>query len=120
MFNNMWDVKEPKHYSKRVGREIPVVVAVLCVVNTGPMLIAVTTITEMVILYKYVEMMNDDDDLIMPVKRVRINTADAPWMTQHLKSLIRKRQKAFHQHGSDSVQFKFFRNAVNRGRKSKI
>ena len=32
--------------------------AVLCVVNTGPMLIAVTTITEMVILYKYVEMMN--------------------------------------------------------------
>ncbi|PFX17465.1 Angiopoietin-related protein 3 [Stylophora pistillata] len=57
-------------------------------------------------------------DLIMPVKRVRINTTDAPWMTQHLKSLIRKRQKAFHQHGSDSVQFKFFRNAVNRGRKA--
>ena len=55
MFNNMWDVKEPKHYSKRVGREVPSVVAVLCVVNTGPMLIAVTTITEMVILYKYVE-----------------------------------------------------------------
>ena len=52
----MWDVKEPKHYSKRVGREVPGVVAVLCVVNTGPMLIAVTTITEMVILYKYVEM----------------------------------------------------------------
>ena len=51
----MWDVKEPKHYSKRVGREVPGVVAVLCVVNTGPMLIAVTTITEMVILYKYVE-----------------------------------------------------------------
>ena len=48
MFNNMWDVK--KHYSKRVGREVP------GVVNTGPMLIAVTTITEMVILYKYVEM----------------------------------------------------------------
>ena len=37
-------------------------------------------------------------DLIMPVKRVCINTTDAPWMTQHLKSLIRKRQKAFHQH----------------------
>ena len=57
MFNNMWDVKEPKHYSKSVGREVPGVVAVLCVVNTGPMLIAVTTITEMVILYKYVEIM---------------------------------------------------------------
>ena len=39
----MWDVKEPKPYSKRVGREVPGVVAVLCVVNTGPMLIAVTT-----------------------------------------------------------------------------
>ena len=50
----MWDVKEPKHYWKSVGREVPGVVAVLCVVNTGPMLIAVT-ITEMVILYKYVE-----------------------------------------------------------------
>ena len=45
---------ESKHYSKRVGREVPGVVAVLCVVNTGPMLITVT-ITEMVILYKYVE-----------------------------------------------------------------
>ena len=55
MLNNMWDVKEPKHYSKRVGREVPSVVAVLCVVNTRPILIAVTTITEMVILYKYVE-----------------------------------------------------------------
>ena len=48
MFNNMWEVKEHKHYSKRVGREVP------GVVSTGPMLIAVTT--EMVILYKYVEM----------------------------------------------------------------
>ena len=61
MFNNMWDVKEPKHYSKRVGREVPGVVAVLCVVNTGPILIAVTTITEMVILYKYVEMMMKEE-----------------------------------------------------------
>ena len=25
----MWDVKEPTHYSKRVGREVPGVVAVL-------------------------------------------------------------------------------------------
>ena len=56
MFNNMWDVKELKHCSKRVGREVPGVVVVPCVVNTGPMLIEVNTITEMVILYKYVEM----------------------------------------------------------------
>ena len=53
MFKLMWDVKEPKHYSKRVGREVPGVVAVLCVVNTGLVLIAVS-ITEMVILYKHV------------------------------------------------------------------
>ena len=26
----MWDVKEPTHYSKTVGREVPSVVAVLC------------------------------------------------------------------------------------------
>ena len=41
------------HYSKRVGREFPGVVADLCVMNTGPMLIAVS-ITEMVILYNFV------------------------------------------------------------------
>ena len=28
----MWDIKEPTHYSKRVGREAPGVVAVLCAV----------------------------------------------------------------------------------------
>ena len=27
---SMWDVKEPTHYSKRVGYEVPGVVAVLC------------------------------------------------------------------------------------------
>ena len=38
-------------------------------------------------------------DLLMPVKKVRVNTSDLPWMTQHLKSLTLKRQKAFHEHG---------------------
>ena len=55
-------------------------------------------------------------DLLMPVKKVRVNTFDVPWMTQHLKSL--KRQKAFHEHGLKSPQFKFYHNAVNRERKS--
>ena len=32
MFITLWDVKEPTHYSKRVGREAPGVVAVLCAV----------------------------------------------------------------------------------------
>ena len=57
-------------------------------------------------------------DLLMPVKRVRVNMSDSPWMTQHLKSIIMKRQKAFHQQGAESVQFKFYRNAVNRERKT--
>ena len=38
-------------------------------------------------------------------------------MTSELKSLILKRQRAFHEHGTESVQFKFYRNAVNRKRK---
>ena len=50
----MWDVKEPKHFSKRVGREVPGVVADLFVVNTGPMLTAVS-ITEMVVLNNFVK-----------------------------------------------------------------
>ena len=54
----------------------------------------------------------------MPVKHVRVNTSDAPWMTWHLKSLILKRQKAFHKHGAESPQYKFYRNAVNRERKT--
>ena len=28
--SSMWDVKEPTNYSKRVGHEVPSVVAVLC------------------------------------------------------------------------------------------
>ena len=56
-------------------------------------------------------------DCLMPMKTVRVNTSDVPWMTQHLKGLILKRQKAFHTHGTESAQYKFFRNIVNRERK---
>ena len=28
--SSMWDVKEPTHYSKRVGHEVPGVLGVLC------------------------------------------------------------------------------------------
>ena len=31
----MWDVKEPTHYSKRVGHEVPGVEAVLCECMVG-------------------------------------------------------------------------------------
>jgi hypothetical protein len=57
-------------------------------------------------------------DLLMPIRRVRVNTADAPWMTDHLKTLILKRQKAFLELGVESQQFKFYRKLVNRKRKS--
>ena len=51
----------------------------------------------------------------MNVKKVRVNTSDVPWMTQHLKSLILKSQR---EHSIKSAQFKFYHNAVNRERKS--
>ena len=41
-------------------------------------------------------------------------------MTSHLKSLILKRLKAFREHGAESSCYKFYRNAVNRERKSSI
>ena len=56
-------------------------------------------------------------DTIMPVKPVKICTADVPWMNESLKSLIMKRQKAFSAYGPDSAHFKCFRNLVNRERK---
>ena len=34
--SSMWNVKEPTHYSKRVGHEVPGVVAVLCESIAGP------------------------------------------------------------------------------------
>ena len=39
-------------------------------------------------------------------------------MTQRVKALILKRQKAFTIHGPESTQFKYFRNLVNRERKA--
>ena len=69
-----------KHYSKRIGREFLGVVAVLCVVNTGPMLIAVS-ITEMVILYKYVKIIiiiiiNRDFQVSLEMSFVRVNKSE--------------------------------------------
>ena len=57
-------------------------------------------------------------DILMPEKEYRVCTADPPWMTRRLKSLILKRQKAFNTHGPDSVLFRHFRNVVNRKRKA--
>ena len=56
-------------------------------------------------------------DLLMPVKKITKNTADALWMTQSLKFLILKRQRAFAKYGGNFPIFKFFRNAVNHDKK---
>ena len=54
----------------------------------------------------------------MPVRSVRLNNSDVPWMTQHLKSLILETQKTFNKNGAESSQYKFYRNVVNRERKA--
>ena len=51
-------------------------------------------------------------DIIMPIKEKRICTNDAPWMTEKLKSNIRKRQKSLKKGNQDA--FKYYRNQVNR------
>ena len=57
-------------------------------------------------------------DVLVPIRRVCVNTSDAPWMNDHLKSLILKRRKAFHDGDTESMLYKVYRNAVNRERKS--
>ena len=57
-------------------------------------------------------------NILMPVRRVRVNTSDVPWMTPHLKPLILKRQRAFREHGAESSSFKFHRKVVKREKKN--
>jgi hypothetical protein len=69
------------------------------------------------LLYVFNNVVHTGLQILMPVKRIRVNTTDAPWMTAHVKSLILKRQNAFHKYGTESPQYKFYRNVVNRERK---
>ena len=50
-------------------------------------------------------------DIMLPWKIVRVHTSDRPWITKKLKTLIRKRQLAFHRHGRDSNCYKLLRVA---------
>ena len=43
-----------------------------------------------------------------------MHTSDQPWITKKLKTLIRKRQLAFHRHGRDSNCYKILREKVQR------
>ncbi|XP_076033182.1 uncharacterized protein LOC143020617 [Oratosquilla oratoria] len=46
-----------------------------------------------------------------PVKDFSVHHSDAPWMTPHIKRLIKQRNKAFY---TDRAQFRFLRNKVIR------
>lgn len=52
---------------------------------------------------------------IIPAKKVKLHRNDVPWMTGHLKLLIKKRQEALEQ--SNHALFRFYRNRVNKDRK---
>ena len=52
---------------------------------------------------------------LMPARTVKIHRNDAPWMTGHLKLLIRQRQKALNEENINF--FRYYRNKVNEERK---
>ena len=54
-------------------------------------------------------------DTIMPVRSIRIQEMDRPWVSSQLKQLIIRRQKAFT--SGNLPLFKILRNKVNRERK---
>ena len=55
-------------------------------------------------------------DILMPEKHVKFHRNDNPWITEKLKQLIKFRQRAFS--SNNTTLFKFYRNKVNRMRKS--
>ena len=54
----------------------------------------------------------------MPIRRVHASPFNAPFTNDHHKPPILKRQKAFHDGGTESILYKFYRLAGNRERKS--
>ena len=55
-------------------------------------------------------------NILMSEKRVKIHRNDPPWISEELKHLITMRQRAFSP--GNNVMFKFYRNKVNRTKKS--
>lgn len=55
-------------------------------------------------------------DTTMPVKKSMMHARDAPWVSPEFKELVRLRQKAFND--GDVNRFHYYRNAVNRERKT--
>lgn len=61
----------------------------LCSLDWHLLLSSLETYDELLCVFEQVILTGLDP--LMPVRKVRMNTRDAPWMTQHLKDLIRKR-----------------------------
>ena len=61
----------------------------LCSLDWPLLLSSLETCDELLCVFEQV--IHTGLDPLMPVRKVRMNTRDAPWMTQHLKGLIRKR-----------------------------
>ena len=55
-------------------------------------------------------------DTIMPFKKSKIHTRDAPWVSPEFKELVKRRQKAFND--GDVNLYHYYRNAVNHERKT--
>ena len=51
-------------------------------------------------------------DLNLPTRQVKLHTADRPWMTAHVKSMINDRQRAFKK--GDNLRWEYLRNKVSR------
>ncbi len=62
------------------------------------------------------EVMNYLIDQFLPMKIVKQNSNDYPWITPDFRELIAIRQ--YHFHNNNKVEFSIYRNAVNRERKA--
>ena len=63
----------------------------------------------------FYDIISNGFNLIMPERKVKFHTNDAPWITEEFKQLIKSRQRAFS--SGNSQLFKFYHNKVNRERK---
>ena len=59
----------------------------------------------------FATIVNSVVDECLPLKRVKIDSSDKPWITQDIKSLIAKRQRAWS--SGNFIMFKYYRNKVN-------
>ena len=55
-------------------------------------------------------------DLLMPEEHFKFHRNDPPWINEDFKQLIKQRQQAFF--SGNTILYKFYRNKVNRARKS--